>query len=181
MVLVILAVIWAAVLVPPYLQSRTENRPADSISSFRNQLSVLERRATLSGPSPARASRPAPGPRRATLPPMSPARPSMRIPARLAPADARKRQREILITLLIAAGVTLLLGVVMPPVLLLHVLIDGLLGGYVYLLLQAKRAREERASKVRYLPSNRRPAPRHAAATSSYRPEPALALRRSGS
>ena len=44
LVLVILAAIWAAVLLPPFLQSRSENRPADSISTFRNQLHVLERR-----------------------------------------------------------------------------------------------------------------------------------------
>src|SRR3546814_9095948 len=43
LVLVILAMIWAAVLVPPYLQNRRESRPGDSIASFRNQLSVLER------------------------------------------------------------------------------------------------------------------------------------------
>ena len=41
LVLVILAAIWAAVLVPPYLQNRRETRPGDSIASFRSQLSVL--------------------------------------------------------------------------------------------------------------------------------------------
>ena len=43
LVLVILAAIWAAVLVPPYLQNRRETRPGDSIATFRSQLSVLER------------------------------------------------------------------------------------------------------------------------------------------
>ena len=43
LVLVILGLIWAAVLVPPYLQNRREHRPGDSIASFRHQLSVLER------------------------------------------------------------------------------------------------------------------------------------------
>ena len=50
MVLFILAVIWAAVLLPPYLQNRSESRPADPISSFQRQLSVLERRSVVVNP-----------------------------------------------------------------------------------------------------------------------------------
>ena len=33
LVLVILAVIWAAVLLPPFIQNRTESRPADSMTA----------------------------------------------------------------------------------------------------------------------------------------------------
>jgi hypothetical protein len=42
---VILAVVaaWAAVLVPPLLRSRAENRPNSSVTDFRNQLSSLQR------------------------------------------------------------------------------------------------------------------------------------------
>ena len=43
LVLVILAVTWAAVLLPPWLRGRHHDRPSDSIHSFRRQLSVLER------------------------------------------------------------------------------------------------------------------------------------------
>ena len=43
LVLVILGLIWGFVLIPPYLQNRRESRPSDSIASFRQQLSVLER------------------------------------------------------------------------------------------------------------------------------------------
>ena len=43
MVLLILAALWAALLVPPYLRNRAENRPADSIGDFRHQLRVLQR------------------------------------------------------------------------------------------------------------------------------------------
>ena len=43
LVLVILGLIWGFVLIPPYLQTRRESRPSDSIASFRQQLSVLER------------------------------------------------------------------------------------------------------------------------------------------
>src|SRR5205807_5282983 len=42
-VLLILAVVWAAVLVPPWLRNRADARPADSITAFRHRLRVLER------------------------------------------------------------------------------------------------------------------------------------------
>src|SRR5581483_5956347 len=41
--LLILAVVWAVVLVPPWLRSRADARPADSITAFRHRLTVLER------------------------------------------------------------------------------------------------------------------------------------------
>lgn len=43
LVLVILAVVWAAVLVPPFVRNRRDGRPDDSVLSFRAQLSTLER------------------------------------------------------------------------------------------------------------------------------------------
>ncbi|MDQ1374024.1 MAG: hypothetical protein QOJ09_1362, partial [Actinomycetota bacterium] len=52
MVLLILAVIWAAVLIPPMLGARAEGRPADSIGDFRRQLSVLRRAAPVGTPTP---------------------------------------------------------------------------------------------------------------------------------
>jgi hypothetical protein len=42
-VFLLLGVIWAAVLIPPWLQSRREARPIASIMSFRSQLWSLER------------------------------------------------------------------------------------------------------------------------------------------
>jgi hypothetical protein len=44
-VLLILAGIWAAVLIPPILRVRATSSPADSISDFRRQLRVLQRTA----------------------------------------------------------------------------------------------------------------------------------------
>jgi len=171
LVIVILAVIWAAVLLPPYLQNRSESRPADSISTFRNQLSVLERRATLASPGQ----------------PLGPAnvrsisRPVQLERARLARAEAKKRRRDILITLMAAGGLTLVLSLVLPQVLLLHLLIDALLGAYIALLVRQRRAVEERSMKVRYLSNARRPAPVPTRAPAAYRsaPQPQLALRRS--
>lgn len=163
LVLVILAVIWAAVLLPPYLQNRSESRPADSISTFRNQLSVLERRSTMVTPG-------------AAVPRTRTPRPVQLDRARMARAEAKKRRRDILVTLLAAAGLTLAITLVLPVVAVLHLLIDVLVVAYVGLLLRQKRIAEEKAMKVRYL-APARPAsmaPHYAAA-----PQPQLALRRS--
>jgi hypothetical protein len=173
LVLVILAVIWAAVLLPPYLQNRSESRPADSISTFRNQLSVLERRSTMVAPTGRSLGVPAPRP-------TGRPRPVQFDRARLARAEAKKRRRDILVTLLAAAGLTFVLSFVLPAVIVLHLLIDVLLAGYVALLVRQKRVAEERAMKVRYLssaPTVRRPAP--VAAHYGTAPQPQLALRRS--
>lgn len=43
MVLLVLAVIWAAVLIPPVIRARAEARPDRGIGHFRRQLQVLER------------------------------------------------------------------------------------------------------------------------------------------
>lgn len=171
LVLVILAAIWAAVLLPPFLQSRSENRPADSISTFRNQLHVLEQRSTGTGPSLGRPAsvRPtgssrgfAPNPYVGTVD-----------RARLARIDAKKRRRDILVTLLAAAGITLVLSLLLPAVFVLHLTIDALLAAYVALLVRQRKLAEERSMKVRYLGDARR--------SSAARPmtaPPQLAVRR---
>jgi hypothetical protein len=161
-VLFVLAVIWAAVLLPPFFRNRSESRPADSITSFRRQLSVLER----TGPG--------------TLPPATRFAP-YRQPfgsqgGTLAPAgivmsrrDAQKRRRDIMLGLLLAMGGSLVLGL-LPPLrvmLGLHILLDVLFVLYVVLLIQVRRSFEERDAKVRFLPHPSSP------------PEPALLLRRS--
>jgi hypothetical protein len=64
---------------------------------------------------------------------------------------AKKRRRDILVTLLASAGITLVLTLVLPQVLFFHLAIDVLLAGYVFLLVQRRKLAEERASKVRYL------------------------------
>jgi hypothetical protein len=42
-VLLAVAAVWAAVIIPPLLRSRSENRPNSSVSDFRRQLSTLQR------------------------------------------------------------------------------------------------------------------------------------------
>ena len=43
LVLLVVAAAWAAVLIPPLLRSRLENRPNSSVTDFRNQLSSLQK------------------------------------------------------------------------------------------------------------------------------------------
>jgi membrane protein implicated in regulation of membrane protease activity len=159
LVLFILAVIWAAVLLPPYLQNRSESRPADSISSFQRQLSVLERRAVVVNPSLQRSASYG----RSFGSDLTPA-------MRLSRSEAKKRRRDVLFTLAGAAGVTFLMALMLGgSVWGLQLICDVLLAGYVVLLVQLQQRAMERDVKVRYLPSR------------SARAEPALLLRRSGS
>ena len=184
LVLVILAMIWAAVLLPPYLQNRRESRPGDSIASFRNQLSVLERttpdgrsralgrleagrqeadRRLVAGYAPRQVS--AATMNRAALGHRAPSQAAMRR------AEARRRRRDVFLTLLGAVGVTFLLAVAMGGMVwMLHLAIDVAFVGYVALLVKLQQASAEKELKVRYLA----PSPRRV-------PEPQLLLRRSGS
>ena len=171
MVLLFLAVIWAAVLLPPAIRARAEGRPADSIGSFRRQLHVLER----TGPAtvaPAhrlfhgqRPSGPAAIGAGLGYPISTPGfvRPS---PA----AMARKRRREVFQALLASMAGSLVLGF-LPALRVmwgLHLVLDALFVAYVALLLRMRNLAAERNLKVRYLPSQGRAAP-----------EPAFALQRS--
>jgi hypothetical protein len=174
LVLVILAAIWAAVLVPPYLQNRRETRPGDSIASFRSQLSVLER-TTPSGRASAASrldlprydSRRAPvGAGQVRRPVQQPSQIAMRR------AEVRRRRRDVFLTLLGAVGVTFVLALALGgSVWMLHVLVDVVFAGYVGLLVKIQQEAVEKDEKVRYLQTA--PAPRTV--------EPQLLLRRSGS
>lgn len=159
-VLLILAVVWAVFLVPQVLRHRAEKAPADSIGTFRNQLSVLER-AT-----PGMLVRPANAPILGGGAPMPFAygrRPSRR-------ELARRRRLNLLVGLLGAMGLTLLGSFVLPSLFTLHIVLDLLFVAYCALLVRARNVAAEREMKVRYLPG------RQAAM-----PEPQLLLRSSGS
>jgi hypothetical protein len=156
LVLVILGLIWAAVLVPPYLQNRRESRPGDSIASFRRQLSVLER-ATPEGRARATVtridSRPewSPAPQMAAAyRPARPARPAYR-PASTMSA-ARKRRRDVFLTLLGAVGVTFLGAIALGGMVwMLHLVVDAAFAGYVALLVKIQQETAEKDLKVRFL------------------------------
>lgn len=65
-VLLVVGAAWAAVLLPPLLRSRVENRPNSSVVDFRRRLSTLQRTVPARGMSPMRSmARPlAPSPAR---------------------------------------------------------------------------------------------------------------------
>ncbi len=166
MVLLFLAVIWAAVLVPPMLRARAEGRPADSIGNFRHQLSVLQRTApgvvapanTLRAPMPM-------GPYRAVAPGLAVRSVSPEAARR---ARTLKRRRDVLFGLLGAMGGSLVLGLLPSLRVLwgLHLVLDALFVGYVAMLMRIRNEAAERDMKLRFIP------------TAGGMPEPAL-LRRS--
>jgi hypothetical protein len=141
-VLLILAVVWAVFLVPQVLRHRAEKTPADSIGAFRNQLNVLER--TTPGML-GRSSRPLP-----PAPGIGLGRPLGRSVSQK--ELIRRRRQNILFGLLAAMGTTLLLGLLVPKVLLLHVALDVLFVAYCAMLVRARNVVAEREMKVRYLP-----------------------------
>ena len=164
-VLIVLAAVWAAFLLPPILRARSEHRPSGSITDFRKQLHVLARtspgatgRSNLHHVAPGR---------------VVPIRPRTALGA--APAPLRlgrsrqsvKRRRDIFVGLLVAMAGSLVLGF-LPPLRALwavHVVLDVLFVAYVAALVYLRNLAAEREMKVRFLP----PAA----------PEPALLYRRS--
>ncbi len=162
MPLLFLAVIWAAVLIPPMLRKLAEGRPADSITSFHHQLAVLRR----AGPRVNRLADSAPS----ELPPEhrhvalvgSPV-PAVAVPTwaggrSLARRSSRRRRRDILMALLVAAGITLVGGALpsLRMLWLVHLVVDGLLAAYIALLVRQRNLATERQLKVRLLPAGRR-------------------------
>lgn len=134
LVLILLAIAWAIFLVPSFVRNRSESRPGSSVVSFKQGLDVLGRAAP--GPSLARS-----GPAMVA----APGQPRGR-------AAVRKRRRDILVSLAGVAGFTLLLAIAFGGrMILVHLLADALLGGYVYLLVQMRKAAVQRANTVRYL------------------------------
>lgn len=160
--LLILAVIWAAVLVPPMLRARAEGRPSDSIGEFHRHLSVLSR----TGPSDFSAAN--------RLYSNSPAPYVSAGPWTAARLEARrrrtiKRRRDILFGLVAGMGGSLVLSFAPPlrELIYLHLLLDLMFAGYVALLVRMRNIAAERDMKLRFLPQ---PAPAV---------EPAFALQRS--
>jgi hypothetical protein len=156
LVLVILGVIWAAVLLPPYLQNRREHRPGDSIASFRHQLSVLER-ATPEG----RARNVAridshrdwnPAPTAAVYAMPTSRRPAPRAAMAMRRSDARRRRRDVFVTLLGAVVVTFLLAIALGGLVwLLQLVTDVVLVGFTAMLVRLQQEAAEKELKVRFL------------------------------
>ena len=132
-VLVILAALWAVVLLPPLLRSRTE-RANDSIGDFNYRLDVLGKTNGALTPEKRRG---VPGQRSA------------------------KRRKDVALTLVLIAGVTGLLALAtnMRALWMLNLVADLALLTFFGLLVWMRSVQAERTSKVRPL---RAPAPSRA-------------------
>ncbi len=159
-ILLVLAAVWAAVLIPPIIRARTEVRPTGSVTDFHRQLRVLAR-TTPHGATPYAAS-----PYHAS----DAAGPLYRLAPRVTHRQRTvRRRRDILLGLAVVAAGSLLLGLI-PALRVLwfvHVLADLLLAGYIGALFYVRSLAAEQQEKVRFLPN------------SGQQPEPALLLRRS--
>jgi Flp pilus assembly protein TadB len=138
-VILVLAVLWIAVLVPPILRARGQQSRSDSVGDFHHKLSSLgHANGHRARPSRVSSTRPIFVPRGAGPATMS---------------ATQKRRRDVLFVLLAVVAATFLLAVVTRsmPFIALQILADVVLVGYVYLLIQYKNRTQEQRSKVRYL------------------------------
>ena len=192
MLLLILAALWVALLLPPHLKNRAENRPADSIGDFRHQLRVLDRIGPTAV-SPANAlrgaRRPVPSLGLGLRPPVSGHLAAEVVAARRYAAaramssdairrrSSQRRRRDILFSLVGLCGLSLIIGFV-PGLSVLWFVSAGvgvLLVFYVGLLVQMRNRAAERDMKVHFMPAR---GARVGASDPSPAPAPAFAYRR---
>jgi hypothetical protein len=165
LVLLVLAALWAAVLVPPVVRARNSRAAGGTLRGSSYRLDVLRP-----------ASGPAGGSRRSHIPGLSRSGPGM--------TQSQRRRRDILVGLGGAAVVTFLLAVFtgVAAIWILHLLFDVLLAGYVILLLQIKKGafaggRGPSSRTIRAVPHRAplasvgsRPAPRRSVPTGAHLP-----------
>ena len=141
LVLLILALLWAVVLLPPLLRARTE-RAGDSIGDFNYRLGVLGRtNGTLQATSSLSQG-----------PVVNPYAPRPRV-------SAAKRRRDVLSGLVLTSALTFLAAYVTgaPALWAVHVLADVLLVAFLALWAWVRSLQQEQAHKVRYLHPSRGP------------------------
>jgi hypothetical protein len=148
LVILVLAILWGAVLIPPILRSRSESGGPSGVGDFLGKLREGLGRGRMADPGlpPLQpimgpvGGVPAPG----RVTPGSP----VRVPGGMTPQQ--RRRRDVLVALLAAVGLTFLMFVMSSSIafLVLFLMALGLLGGYVYLLLQLK-ARNAHVERLR--------------------------------
>lgn len=159
LVVLILAMLWIAVLAPPLLRSRADGRPSASVSSFRRQLSSLQRTAPLSGVrinQPRSAVRVGHGAyqlqshgRALAGQAFARSQSSAQRQAAARRAAQRRRRQNVLAALVGLALFTAALGfgLQVRAAMFAHLVIDLALLGYIYLLVQIRRAEDEKAMR----------------------------------
>jgi hypothetical protein len=133
--IVLLALVWAAVLLPSMFRAKLEASPIDGVRSFERSMGILASTRNR------RAERPG----RWIMVPRSDVTQPVRRRSRVI-----RRRRQLFERLLLAAGVTLAAGFVpqLRWMWFVHLAVDGALGIYVTRLLRYKREEQERAEKV---------------------------------
>ena len=140
----VLALVWAALLLPSMVRTRIESSPANGVRSFERSMGVLASARNRKGQTPGRW----------IMVPRSDV---------TAPVGRRsriiRRRRQNFERLLAAAVITLLLGFVpqLRWMWFVHLAVDGALGIYVSRLLRYKREEQERREKVATLPAEEPP------------------------
>ncbi len=148
LIIIFLVAMWAAVLAAPLLRSRGQQqyRGGDSIKTFQRQLATLDRSGSgevLRGAGV--VSRP-------TLLPQ-PARYPQQTRRASAGQMAAQRRRRVFTLLTATAVLSLALAFLLDgPFVWLHLLVDGLLAGYVVLVFHTMRTHAEREMNVAFLP-----------------------------
>ena len=171
LILLVLAALWAVVLLPPLLRSRAARATAsDSIGEFSHKLGVLSRTNGNAPPAPVAAV--APPVRRDPIR-VAPSHPASRRRRRATqlgpfahrvetlrpPADATKRRADVMRILVAAVAVTFALAYFTGSPLLwgVQILADVCLVAFVGLLVWSRNRQALHAEKVRYLPQRRQP------------------------
>lgn len=137
MVLLVLCLIWAAALLPPFIRSRLEGHPVDSVGRFRRHLRVLE---STSPAASSLANEPA-----LTWGPWNHRMPKAWLDE--AKRLRRLRRRRQTVQILISLAVTTFVVGLIPQlriVLAVHVLVDLMLVAYVGLLVRMRLLEAER-------------------------------------
>jgi hypothetical protein len=137
LVLVILAVLWAVVLVPPLLRSRSEARRSDSVGDFNYRLGVLSKTGGHMRTAP-RAPR--------------------QDPYASAPrgmSRSQRRRRDVLLVLTFIAVLTA--GTGSSMLWAVQLFADALLVVYVLAIIRMRSLATDRRAKVAYLPNRARP------------------------
>ena len=144
LVILVLAIMWAAVLLPPILRARAEGAGGVSgVSDFFHRLREGLGRGRLADPS-LPPLQPIMGPigggpvngasSNGSSTPIGP----VRVPGAMSPAQ--RRRRDVLVLLLAFAGIMLLMGLMSGSMIvwIIQLLADVMIGAYVYMLLQLK-------------------------------------------
>ncbi len=148
MVLVVLAAIWAGVLLPPYLEKRRATHPSSSVVDFHQQLAVLQRTGRALDGADLHDAYADP---RAAQPHAVQAAHRGQVaygsygyaPQRMGRNEVMRRRRDVFLTLVAAAVMTFVLALALGgSVWLFHLLVDAALLGYVALLLQIQQQRQ---------------------------------------